>query len=134
MAASEPGYIERFENYRPSKTALAWCCLLSIVATIVVGFAAGGWVTAGTATAMADNAGERASAKLAAEVCIAQFNRNSDAHAQLAALNRLESWNRAAFVTKGGWATLPGSKDPVAGAADLCARSLTSTTLSSAQQ
>jgi hypothetical protein len=126
--------MERFENYRPSKTALAWCCVLSVIATIVVGFAFGGWVTGGTATAMADSAGERAGAKLAAEVCIAQFNHNPDAQTQLAALTKLESWDRAGFVTKGGWATLPGGKNPVTGAADLCAQRLTSTTLSSARQ
>jgi hypothetical protein len=134
MAVSGPGYLERFENYRPSKVLLAWCCILSIIATVVVGFVAGGWVTAGTAAAMADKAGDQASAKLAAEVCIAQFNRNPDAQAQLAALTKLDSWDRGGFVTKGGWATLPGSKDPVSGAADLCAQRLTSTTLSSAQQ
>jgi hypothetical protein len=133
MAVSGPGYLERFENYRPSKGMLVWGCILSVIATIVTGFALGGWVTAGTAAAMADKAGEHASAKLAAEVCIAQFNRNPDAQMQLAALNKLESWDRAGFVTKGGWATLPGSKAPVSGAADLCVQRLTSTTLSSAQ-
>ena len=126
MAISTPGYLERFERYRPSKAVLVWCCLLSMVATIVVGFVAGGWVTAGRAAAMADNAGEQASAKLAAAVCIAQFNRNPDAPAQLVAMNRLPRWDRAGFITKGGWAALPGSKDPVSGAADLCAERLSS--------
>ena len=125
MASSQAGFMQRFETYRPSKAALSWCCVLSIVATIAVGFIWGGWVTDGTATAMANRAAQDASAKLTADICAAQFNRDPNAAVQLAALNRLDSWSRADFITKGGWANLPGLKEPVSGAADLCAQQLT---------
>lgn len=125
MASSKPGFAQRLEIYRPSKTALGWCCLLSIIATMAVGFTAGGWVTGGTAAAMADSAAQGANAKLASEICVAQFNRNPDAAVQLTALTKLDSWDRADFIEKGGWASLPGLKDPVSGAADLCAQQLT---------
>jgi hypothetical protein len=113
--------MQRFEAYRPSKAALGWCCILSVVATIVVGFVWGGWVTGGTATEMSNKAAEGASAKLAAAICAAQFDHDPAATVQRAALNKLDTWQRADFITKGGWATLPGMKDAVAGAADLCA-------------
>lgn len=125
MASSKVGFAERVETYRPSKTALGWCCVLSVVATIAVGFIWGGWVTRGTATAMANSAAQDASTKLAADVCTAQFDRDPNAAVQLAALTKLDSWDRADFITKGGWANLPGLKEPVSGAADLCARRLT---------
>ena len=119
-----PGLMQRFEMYRPSKTALGWCCALSVVATITVGFVWGGWVTGGTAATMAATAGTGANAKLVASICAAQFDRAADAAAQRDALTKLDKWDRATFITKGGWATVPGITDPVSGAADLCAQQL----------
>lgn len=124
MTSSTPGLAQRLENYRPSKSALGWCCALSIVATMLVGFMWGGWTTSSTARAMADKAADDARATLAAEICTAQFNRNPDAATQLTALNKLESWDRADFIRKGGWANLPGLKEPVSGSADICAQQL----------
>ena len=124
MTSSTPGLAQRLENYRPSKSVLGWCCALSIVATMLVGFMWGGWTTSGTARAMADKAADDARATLAAEICTAQFNRNPDAATQLTALNKLESWDRADFIRKGGWANLPGLKEPVSGSADICAQQL----------
>ncbi|MGH7033479.1 MAG: hypothetical protein ACREFL_07100 [Stellaceae bacterium] len=113
--------MQRVEAYRPSKAALGWCCMLSVVATITIGFVWGGWVTGGTAAEMANKAADGASAKLAAAICAVQFANDPAATVQRAALNKLNTWQRADFITKGGWAILPGMKDPVAGAADLCA-------------
>jgi hypothetical protein len=121
MPEARRGLMQRFEAYRPPKAALGWCCILSVVATITIGFVWGGWVTEGTATEMSNRAAEGASAKLAAAICAAQFDNDPAATVQRAALNKLDTWQRADFITKGGWARLPGMKDSVAGAADLCA-------------
>jgi hypothetical protein len=122
--SAAPGFAQRIEMYRPSKTALGWCCVLSAIATIAIGFIWGGWVTGGTAATMADSAATGANAKLAASVCAAQFNRAPDADTQRAALIKLDKWDRSTFITKGGWANLPGMTEPVSGAADLCAQQL----------
>jgi len=125
MAASNPNIMQRFEDYRPSKTVLMWSCALSVVATMIVGFAWGGWVTGGTAAEMAAKAADTASTSLVASICVNQF-RSDPAHAaQLASLNKIDRWDRGSFITKGGWATLPGMKEPTNGAADLCAQQLT---------
>ncbi len=129
MAVSNPGLAQRFEMYRPSKAALGWCCVLSVIATMSVGFIWGGWVTGGTAAGMAEKAADGASAKLAAAICAAQFNKAPDAVLQLAALNKLDTWQRGDFITRGGWSNLPGMKESVSGAADLCARELTGSKL-----
>lgn len=129
MAASNPGFMRRFEDYRPSKSILFWSCGLSVVATMIVGFAWGGWVTGGTATDMAKKAADGAGANLAAAVCVVQFTSDPAHIVQLASLNKVERWDRASFVTKGGWATLPGMKEPPTGAADLCAQHLTAAPL-----
>ena len=124
MAAPNPGLMQRFEDYQPSKRALGWSCALCAVATMIVGFSWGGWVTGGTAAEMARKVADGASANLAATFCVAQF-KSDPAHAvQLASLTKLDSWDRTSFITKGGWATLPGMKEPVSGAADLCAQQL----------
>jgi hypothetical protein len=73
---------------------------------------------------MANKAAEGASANLAATVCAAQFNRDPDMAVQLAALTKLDSWQRGDFIKKGGWANLPGVSDSVSGSAELCARQL----------
>lgn len=129
MVVSKPGLAQRFEAYRPSKAAFGWCCVLSVVATMTVGFAWGGWVTGGTAADMANKAADGASAKLAAAVCAVQFNRDPAAAVQRAALTKLDTWQRADFIKQGGWATLPGMQDAVTGAADLCAKQLINATL-----
>ena len=122
----------RWEAYRPTKGIWFWSSLGCIVATIVVGFAWGGWVTGGTATRMASDAADGARAQLAATVCVASFNNGPDAVAQLAALTKASSYQRGDMLVKSGWLTLPGSTDPVAGAADICVQKLMSADLKAA--
>jgi hypothetical protein len=124
MATSNPSYMQRIEDYRPSKSALFWSCALCVVATMIVGFAWGGWVTGGTATAMAKKAADDAGTNLAAAVCVVRFKSDPTHAVQLASLTKIERWDRESFITKGGWATLPGMKEPMTGAADLCAQQL----------
>lgn len=122
--ANIPSLGRRWEDYRPSKGIWFWSCLACFVATVVIGFGWGGWVTAGTATKMAADAATGASAQLAAADCISRFENGPDAAAQLAALRKASSYERGDLIKKDGWATMPGSKDPVAGAADICAQQL----------
>ena len=124
--------LRRWEAYRPTKGAWLWTSAGCVVATIVVGFAWGGWVTGGTATRMASDAADGARAQLAATVCVAAFNRGPDAVAQLAALKKASSYQRGDMIVKGGWVTIPGSVDPVAGAADICVEKLINADLKTA--
>jgi hypothetical protein len=114
----------RWEAYRPTKGIWLWSSVGCILATIVVGFVWGGWVTGGTATRMASDAADGARARLAATVCVAGFNNGPDAVAQLAALKKASSYQRGDMLVKSGWLTMPGSTDPVAGAADICVQKL----------
>jgi hypothetical protein len=77
---------------------------------------------------MAADAAAGANSQMAAADCIVRFKNGPDATAQLAALKKADSsYERGILIQKGGWATMPGSKDPVAGAADICAQSLMNT-------
>ena len=102
------------------------------MATIVVGFAWGGWVTGGTAARMASDAADRARAQLAAMACVAVFNHGPDAVAQLDALKKASSYQRGDMIVRGGWVTMPGDADPVAGAADICVEKLINADLKTA--
>jgi hypothetical protein len=117
-------FASRWNEYRPSKTAWFWSCVACVVATMIVGFYWGGWVTGSSAQEMVDKAAGDARAQLAAAVCVNRFESAGDAGAQLASLKKTDAWRRDDFIRSGGWATMPGMKDPVSGASDLCAEQL----------
>ncbi|SRR5579885_1253416 len=119
-----PSYLQRWDAYQPTKTAVVWLCLGSIAATLIVGFGWGGWVRGSTAESMASKSAATAQAELAAAVCVHQFTSGANAVAQFASLKAADSWKRDTFIEEGGWVTLPGAQKPVAGAAALCSQTL----------
>lgn len=114
----------RWEEYRPSKALWFWSCVICAAAVPAIGFGAAGWVTQGSATQMASDAADQAQAKLVAGFCVNRFEASADAAAELATLKKTDDWKRDDFITQGGWVTLPGTKQPVADAADLCVQRL----------
>ena len=111
-------------DYRPSKAMWFWSCVACVVATVVIGFTWGGWVTGGTAEEQTAQAREAGRAELAATICVARFVEAPDAAVQLAALKDASSWNRDDTIADAGWTTPLGFDGPVSGAADLCAERL----------
>jgi hypothetical protein len=122
--AGNPTIWTRWDRYRPSKAIWFWSCVVCFIATLVVGFNWGGWVTGGTATRMAADAASRARTDLVADACVNRFEAAPDASAQLDLLKKTESYKRADLIKKAGWATIPGNTDSVEGAADRCAQQL----------
>jgi hypothetical protein len=117
---------ERFNwsEYKPSKTLWLWSCVGCIVATMVVGFTWGGWVTGGTADEMATDARDSGRAELAAAVCVDRFLDETAVAANLAELKEKSKWQRGDYIEDGGWTTPIGFEKPIEGAADLCATQL----------
>jgi len=115
---------QRWSEYRPSKVQYFWSCAICILATIVVGFAWGGWVTARQADRMASAAARQARAEVVAGYCVARFESAPDVATQLVALKKTAPWSQDDFISDGGWVTPPGSTQPVTDAADLCAQRL----------
>jgi len=116
----KPGLWRRWGSYRPAKSMLFWACVACTIATMVIGFNWGGWVTGGTAAKLV----QQGRTNLAAELRMANFAHGLDVDAQLASLKKTSEWERAAFIKKGGWDTLSGLKETVTGAANLCAQLL----------
>lgn len=115
---------QRWREYEPSRKMWFWSCVLCIVATIVVGFGWGGWVTHGTAAKMAADAGQSVRDQVATTLCVTRFEAAPDAAAELAQLKRTEFWRQDDFIVNGGWVTVPGLKQPVSDAANLCVQQL----------
>ena len=114
----------RWEDYQPSKTILVWACIAAVIATIVVGFSWGGWVT-GTSQNMAKAAGDTARGELASAICVERFNAAPDSAAKLAEFKAIpDSFKKRQFVEAGGWATMPGQTTPDRLGAQACATAL----------
>ena len=120
--ANERSLGKRWQEYRPSKRTWFWSSVACVVATVVVGFTWGGWVTGGTTNRMAAAAAADARAQLAAAACVNRFENSKDAAAQLAVLKKAYTYRWGDLIEAKGWTTIPGTETPVAGAANLCAQ------------
>ena len=99
---------------------------VGVVATLAVGFGYGGWMLGSSAKTLADNAASSAVIAAVAPICVDQFQRSADAAANMTALKKTDSWQQAAYVEKGGWAVMPGSKAADSGVPQACAALLSS--------
>lgn len=81
-------------------------------------------MTQKTATAQAETSTNAAVAQLAAGICAHRFMAAPDAQAALTALKSADSWKRDTIIEKGGWVTFANAKEPIDGAAGLCASKL----------
>lgn len=106
----------------------AWGAVGGAVVLAIVGFTWGGWVTGGTAEENASKSAEQAVVAALAPICAAQFNRSTDAAANLVTLKETKSWDQREYLEKGGWATMPGTDSPASGVAAACAKILGETT------
>ncbi len=109
---------------RPTKTAVFWSWVGSVVLTMIIGFAWGGWVTGGTARSMAEKIAEDAVVKRLAPICVVQFNRDPGKDQKLKELKEANTYQKGDYVEKQGWATMPGEEKPDSKVAEECARLL----------
>ena len=109
---------------RPTKTAVFWSWVASIVLTMIIGFAWGGWVTGRTARTIAKDLAEDAVVERLATICVVQFNQDPGKAAKLAELKEASSYQRRTFVQDQGWSTMPGEEGPNRQVADECVKLL----------
>lgn len=110
----------------PAKTEpFLWGVGAGAIALAIIGFNWGGWMTSSTAERHASTSADLAMVKLLAPICVAQFQKDPKAQASLAALVAKDRWDQSEYVSKGGWATMPGSTaEPNYGVAEACAKTL----------
>jgi hypothetical protein len=105
-----------------------WGVVVGSVLTMIVGFSYGGWITNGTATRLAKEQADTAVTTALVPLCIAQSKADQGLLKKMTALKALgSSYEQREFVTKTGWATVPGSADPNSDVANACADALLKT-------
>jgi len=107
-----------------------WGAAAGAVALAIIGFSVGGWVTGGTAKEQMRASAQEAVVASLTPICVAQFRKDPEAKASLAALKQTDSWKQAGYVSEAGWAKMPGSNDePDSDVAQACANVLLKLTL-----
>ena len=94
------------------------------IITLIVGFNWGGWVTGGTAKEMVQKSTTSAVVSALSPICVDKFQQSAGAATNMVELKKVSTYQQGSFIEKGGWATMPGEKAPVDGAAALCAKDL----------
>ena len=97
-----------------------WGVLIGAIGLAIIGFNWGGWVTGGTASEIAQSA----IVDRLVPICVDQFNADSNKATKLVELKKIDSWKRAEYVVKQGWATMPGSKEADTDVAEACAEKI----------
>ena len=115
---------QRWSDARPTKTALLWSCVASVVVTMILGFSWGGWVTGSTARSLAQVSGEDAVVKRLAPICVVRFAQDPSKLEKLKEVKGTDTWQRGDYVKKQGWATMPGEQEADGKVADECAKLL----------
>ena len=107
-----------------SLTRLLQGAAAGAVATLVIGFYWGGWVTGGTAKEMVQQSTSSAVVTALSPICVDKFQQSTGATANMAELKKVSSYQQGSFIEKGGWATLPGNDNANSAVARACAEML----------
>jgi len=99
---------------------LVWTLACGAAIAIVIGFVWGGWTTAGATQNQADEAVLAARAA----ICVAQFMKNPSHEDTLKTFKETSSWERVAFIEKGGWDKMPGETQANSTVSRACADGL----------
>ena len=83
-----------------------WGLIVGAILAIIIGFAWGGWTTAGTTQTMTEDAVLASQAA----ICVAQFMKEPNHEKKLKEFEKVNSWERSKFITKGGWDKMPGQE------------------------
>ena len=104
------------ESVRPA----IWGMVGGGIATVIIGFNWGGWITAGTAGQMENASAKAAVIQAFTPLCVAKAEPQMD---KLAELKEVSKWKHNDFVAEAGWVDNVSDKcrDDVAGA---CASTL----------
>jgi hypothetical protein len=102
-----------------------WSGVGGAIVLAIIGFNWAGWVTGGSAEAMAKEVAANAVAERLGSICVAQINRDTDKRQKLDQIKKQDSWDKGRFIEQQGWATMPGEEKPDSGVAQACARHFT---------
>ncbi len=89
-----------------------WGVVIGAIGIMIVGFGWLGWTLGSTADSLAQERVNTALVAAFTPICVEKFMTQPDATVKLTEFQKTSSWRQQELVEKGGWATLPGSKEP----------------------
>ncbi len=102
----------------------SWGAVGGALVTMYVGFNFGGWMTNGSAEAIAKETAATAVAERLGTICVAQFNQDTAKSQKLIEMKDKDPWEIGRYIDKQSWAIMPGDDKPESGVADSCAKQL----------
>ncbi len=116
---------QRWDEAKLNKSSVFWIVIGAIILTMYLGFSQAGWVTAGNALRMAEDASEDAVIARLTPICVSQFGQDLESDQRLVEFKELTSFSqRSTYVKDQGWATMPGESTPDNKVASECAQQL----------
>jgi predicted dienelactone hydrolase len=105
-----------------------WGAVAGSVVTMIIGFSYGGWTTSSTSARLAKIQADTAVTTALVPICVAKSKADGATVKKMGELRALaSSYDQRDFVTKTGWATVPGSEDANSDVAGACAAALLKT-------
>ncbi|MEF8889406.1 MAG: hypothetical protein V5A14_05120 [Desulfohalobiaceae bacterium] len=102
-----------------------WGLAVGAIVLLILMFSTGWVVTSSTAKQKAQEQAEKAVDKQMAEICLYQFKHADDHQQKLKKMEEMEyNWDRAEYIRKQGWASMPGEDSSSSGVADNCAKKI----------
>ena len=101
-----------------------WGMAAGMIVLLIVIFSAGWVVTSSSAKATAHEISTNAMVDRLGPISVAQFMQDPNRVERLKELKALDSWKRADYVKKQGWAVMPGEKESEYNVANECTRLL----------
>ncbi|MEF8823012.1 MAG: hypothetical protein V5B78_03375 [Desulfohalobiaceae bacterium] len=102
-----------------------WGLAVGAIVLLILMFSTGWVVTSSTAKQKAQERAEKAVDKQMAEICLYQFKHADDRQQKLKKMEEMEyNWDRAEYIRKQGWASMPGEDSSSSGVADNCAKKI----------
>ena len=98
-----------FSSYTNRLPDLSKGAVAGAAIAMIIGFQWGGWLLGSTAANQTKDAEQASIVRVLAPICVDRFQHAADAGANLAQLQKADSWNRDEIITKAGWTTFPGS-------------------------
>jgi hypothetical protein len=108
------------ENIKP----LVWGIVIGAIGFLIIIFWSGWVVTRGTAEAEGRKMAKKAVLEQLVPICVEQYHQDPNKVERFKELKEEAYYLRDDYVIEKGWAKMPGSKSPLRGLADECAKKI----------
>jgi hypothetical protein len=106
------------------KPPFIWGVVIGSIGLLIVIFWSGWVVTSSKANDIGKKMAKEAVLENLVPICVEQYNQDPDKVEKFVELKDKAYYLRDDYVKENGWATMPGSKSPLRGLADECAKKI----------